>query len=411
MRILIISESINVEDSSASKGRVALIQSLKKIGFELRVLHYSHKEIYLKEIDCILIKENRTTLYFLLSRLVRIIQRVFKRKINHHVEAIFGFSFTHTNDSKTIAKSIKSNLDFNPDLILTLSKGASFRPHKAMLYLPDLHSIWMAYIHDPFPFHFYPRPFNKVEAGYKQKEKFMKDVCEKAKFLSFPSLLLKEWMESYFSSIKNKSLIIPHQINEGFEKQSIPDFFIKNQFSLLHAGNLLKERNPEFLIKGYINFLEKNESAKLDSKLYFIGKYHHHEKVFNQFKENTNIICNGYIDFNTIQTLEYETSVNIILESISEISPFLPGKFPNHIKANKPIIALGPYYSEVKRLLGNDYPFWAEANDVDKIETIITKLYQSWKHNPNQLKLNRMDLVNYSNETLLKELFETLVID
>lgn len=408
MRVLIISESINIEDSSASKGRVALIQNLCKIGFEVKVLHYSHKEIHLKGIDCILIKEDKTTFYFLLSRVVRIIQRIFKKKINHYVEAAFGFSFTHTNDSIKIAKSIKDNLDFNPDLILTLSKGASFRPHRAMLYLPNLHSKWMAYIHDPFPFHFYPRPFNKVEAGYKQKEKFMEDICDKSEFLSFPSLMLKEWMQSYFSSIENKSIIIPHQINEEFNRQDIPEFFVKNQFSLLHAGNLLKERNPEFLIKGYIKFLEKNESARLDSKLYFIGKYHHHEKIVNQYKENSNVIWNEYIDFNTIQTLEYEAAVNIILESISEISPFLPGKFPNHIKANKPIIALGPYYSEVKRLLGNEYPYWSEANNVDKIETIITQLYQLWKQNPNQLKLNRMDLVNYSNEISLIELFKSL---
>ena len=41
MRILVISESINVEDSSASKGRVALIYNLQKCGYILKVLHYS----------------------------------------------------------------------------------------------------------------------------------------------------------------------------------------------------------------------------------------------------------------------------------------------------------------------------------------------------------------------------------
>ena len=59
MRILVISESINVEDSSASKGRVALINNLQLAGYTLKVLHYSHQEIQLQGIDCELIRENK----------------------------------------------------------------------------------------------------------------------------------------------------------------------------------------------------------------------------------------------------------------------------------------------------------------------------------------------------------------
>ena len=82
MKILVISESINVEDSSASKVNVALITNLKKVGLELKVLHFSHKEIKLSGIDCLLIKENRTSLFFILSRLVLAFQRLTKIYIN-----------------------------------------------------------------------------------------------------------------------------------------------------------------------------------------------------------------------------------------------------------------------------------------------------------------------------------------
>mgnify|MGYP000673911878 CR=1 FL=1 len=59
MKILVISESINVEDSSGSKVNVAMINSLKNCGYELLVLHYSHIEIQLPNINCKLIKENK----------------------------------------------------------------------------------------------------------------------------------------------------------------------------------------------------------------------------------------------------------------------------------------------------------------------------------------------------------------
>lgn len=230
MKILVISESINVEDSSASKGRVALIYNLQKIGYTLKVLHYSHKEIQLNNIDCHLIKENKFSFLYFLSRFVRIFQRKTNLDINKKLERIFGFSFTHTNDTKAIAKAIKANEDFKPNLIFTLSKGGSFRPHRAMLKLPELHSIWLAYIHDPYPFHVYPRPYNFVEESYKAKEKLMFSIIEKAKFIAFPSFLLKEWMQSYFPIVENKSCIIPHQIKVVEEKASFPNFLHQKNF-------------------------------------------------------------------------------------------------------------------------------------------------------------------------------------
>jgi glycosyltransferase involved in cell wall biosynthesis len=408
MKILIISESINVEDSSASKGRVALIHNLKKAGFDIKVLHFSHKEIHLPDIDCTLIKENKFSILYLLSRFVRVFQRSTKVKINTKIERIFGFSFTHTNDTNAIAKSIRENQNFNPDLIFTLSKGGSFRPHRAMLKLPELHSKWMAYIHDPYPFHFYPRPYNFVEESYEAKEKMMNAIMQKAKFVSFPSLLLKEWMQSYFPEIEHKSSIIPHQVKVETELQPPPDFFQKDQFSLLHAGNLLAQRNPKFLIEAFLNFIEKNPEAKQNAKLYFVGNYFRHKEILEQYLMHPNIVIHSYIEYKQIQSIEKEAAVNIILEAISEISPFLPGKFPNCVKVDKPILLIGPYYSEVKRLLGNDYPFWSEANDAEKIEEKITQLYQIWKQNPADLKLNRSDLADYCNEIALKAVIDNL---
>ena len=43
-RILIVIESIDVDDSSGTKGRVALIQSLAKESNEVTVLHFTQKK-------------------------------------------------------------------------------------------------------------------------------------------------------------------------------------------------------------------------------------------------------------------------------------------------------------------------------------------------------------------------------
>ncbi|WP_236548022.1 glycosyltransferase family protein [Polaribacter septentrionalilitoris] len=408
-KILIISESIDIEDSSASKVNVALIFNLKKIGYDVKVLHYTRKNIELKNgIECINIPEIKWSIHYILSRTQRVFQRITNINVSKPLENIFGHSFTFFNDSKSISKSVKKNYK-EEELIITLSKGASFRPHHAMLSLPDLYSKWLAYVHDPYPFHYYPRPYNWVESGYKQKEDFFKKVSEKAEYSGFPSLLLRDWMGSYFPNFLKTGFIIPHQNLELEYKKEVkpPDYIDINKFNLLHAGNLMKQRSPAALIEGYQLFLEKNSKAKKQSKLILLGNAGYHKDYLLQ-KINNNIYWSkGNVSFKEVDLVQKKVSVNIILESKSEISPFLPGKFPHCVMANKPILLLSPFYSETKRLLGENYPYVCEADNVLKIAELIEQLYKAWNQN-SELLLNRLDLINYLGLNYLKETINKL---
>ena len=408
MKILVVVDSINIEDSSGSKANVALIQNLASAEFEVLVYHYTLKNIKLEGISTYQISEIKYSLFYFLSRLQRIFTRSSGWNLMPFFEKKFGFSFTFFNDTKSIANALKKN-NFQHDLVLTLSKGASFRSHYAVLQIPDLHSKWMAYIHDPYPFHFYPRPYNWVEPGYKLKEEFFERVSQRAKYSAFPSQLLLEWMGSYFPDFLKTGIVIPHQ-NAKYEIQNngFPDYFNSEKFTILHAGNLMKQRSPKGLIEGFRLFLHENPEARNDSKLILIGNASYHSKMLESYQHNNPeiYIYNGNVVFDTVYNLQKNVSVNVILESKSEISPFLPAKFPHCVEANKLIISLAPYYSEVRRLLGNDYPYWAEVDDISQISKIIETLYQLWKENLNNLKLSREDLVDYVSVDYLKTIFE-----
>lgn len=409
-RILVVVESIDIDDSSGTKGRVALINNLTEAGFEVLVYHYTKKNIELTGVKCLSISEIKYSPLYFLSRLQRILQRNTGVNTVPFFERILGFSFTFFNDVRSIKKALK-NSQFQPDLVLTLSKGASFRPHYAVLQLPQFHAKWMAYIHDPYPFQYYPRPYNWVEPGYKAKELFFKEVSEKAKYSVFPSLLLKEWMGSYFPNLLNTGLVIPHQNAEySIQNNSFPDYFDSKKFNVLHAGNLMKQRSPKGLIEGFKLFLHQNPEARKDSKLILLGNASYHAAMLTNYeKDNPEIyIYNGSVPFDTVYNLQKNVCVNVILESNSEISPFLPGKFPHCVEANKVILSLAPYYSETRRLLGNDYPYWAEVDQIDKIAGIINKLYHLWKKNPKNLLLNREDLVAYLSVDYLKKVIINL---
>jgi hypothetical protein len=407
-KILIVVDSINIEDSSGSKANVALINNLQEAGFEVLVYHYTRKNINLKNVNTFEIPEIKYSILYFLSRFQRVFTRNFKVNLAPFFEKRFGFSFTFFNDIKSIRSALKKQ-SFEPDLVLTLSKGASFRPHYAVLKLPHLHKKWMAYIHDPYPFHYYPRPYNWVEPGYDFKEIFFQELAKNAKYSAFPSKLLQEWMSSYFPEFSKTGVIIPHQ-NEKYVVQNtgFPSYFNASQFNLMHAGNLMKQRSPEGLLNGFKLFLENNPSAENDAKLILLGDASYHSELLKQYNIPQIYIHNGNKAFDEVYHLQKNVSVNIILEAKGEISPFLPAKFPHCVEANKTILSLAPYYSETRRLLGEDYSFWSEVDDVNKIALLIEKLYLLWKQNPDNLLLNRRDLENYVSVTHLTEVMRSL---
>ncbi len=408
-KIVIIVESIDVDDSSGSKANVALIQNLHKIGYQISVYHYTRKEIQIENIDCFSIKEKKGILYFL-SRLQRVTQRIFKINFSKPLENIFGFSFTFFNDIYSIKSFVKDEFS-DVNLVITLSKGASFRPHYALFKLPQLHKKWLAYVHDPYPFHCYPKPYDWFEPGHKKKELFFKNVSEKAKYSGFPSQLLKEWMGGYFPNFLKTGVVIPHQNFEvEYDMKPFPSYFNENKFNLLHAGNLMKQRSPKGLIDGFQLFITNNPIAKKDAKLILLGNASYHkEMLFSYNKQLTELyISNENVPFDEVYHLQKNTSVNIILESKADVSPFLPGKFPHCVMANKPILLLSPENSEVKRLLGIDYLYHTDVDNVNEIAELIQNLYESWLKKSKNLKLGRKDLEHYVSPSHLEEIINSL---
>ncbi|WNH11634.1 hypothetical protein [Thalassobellus suaedae] len=267
-------------------------------------------------------------------------------------------------------------------------------------------------MHDPYPFVCYPPPYDWKDPGHKQKQAFFKSVSDHAKFSGFPSMLLKDWMGGYFPNFIKTGIVIPHQDSEVELNHSVnPTYFDASKFNLLHAGNLMKQRNPEGLIKGFKLFLDNNPKAKEETRLLLLGNAAYHksfiEKNVATIPEIHTQLSN--VPFDEVYSLQKKVSVNIILEANSEISPFLPGKFPHCISAKKLILHLGPLNSETKRLLGEEYEYHSRVDDVGKIALLIERLYYIWKEDPNRLVLYREDLLYYISKDYLKKSINDLL--
>ena len=405
MKILIVAESINIEDSSGSKANVALINNLVVAGYEVLVYHYTLKKIQLSGVTCYAIPEIKYSPLYFLSRFQRILQRHSSINLAPFLEKIFGFTFTFFNDINGIVRALKK-CTFEADMVLTLSKGASFRPHYAVLKLPQMHNKWVAYVHDPYPFHYYPRPYTWVQSSYKQKQQFFLEVSNNAKYSAFPSILLQEWMGSFYPNFLKTGMIIPHQnAKYQIKNNEFPPYFEVSKFNLLHAGNLLNARSPKGLIEGLKLFFEKCPEAKKEVRLLMIGSVTGYTDMLKEYQKSIPelFVYDGIIPFDEVFIMQKNTAVNIILEAKSEISPFLPAKFPHCVEANKMILSLAPYISETKRLLGSEYEYWSDVDDINQIAKLIEKLFNLWKENPENLLLNRIDLENYLSVDYLKQ--------
>ena len=409
-RILVVVENIDVNKSSGAKANVALIKNLALCGYKVHVLHYTLKQIEIEGVECVAIKEIRSSRNFIASRFERLLRYKFKIDIHEYLEKIWGFSFTLFNDRNSIIKAIKK-VDFAPDLVFTLSQGGSFRPHHALLKLPEFHNKWVAYIHDPYPMHLYPRPYVWVEPGYYKKWRFVKEMSLKAAFPAFPSQLLKEWMGSYFKGYKERGIVIPHQLNIDVKEETssnIEEWNVVN-FNVLHAGSLLHARDPRALLSAFKDFIDKiGKREAANCYLYFIGIANNHKGILENYANQLSQIkfIDKSVDFNIVYAMQQQAAVNVILEAKSEISPFLPGKFPHCVAADKPIFSLSPYYSEVRRLLGEDYPYCCEADDKANILEFLEISYSNWKSGKGTL--NRPDLEVYLSKDYLKKVISHL---
>jgi hypothetical protein len=408
-QILVVTDTIDVNAGSGPKANMAIIDNLLDCGYKVHVIHYSAGDNINPSFSHTKINPRKWSPLYIIGVITRLLFRYTKINLNKWIEPVLGFSTEYFSTCEAFRRAIK-NYSEPVDLIITLSKGASFRPHYAMLSCVHLHAKWLAYVHDPYPFHYYPRPYNWIQPGYQQKEKFFNLMADKAMWFAFPSRLLLEWMGSYFPKMAEKGVIIPHQISDVKpERVDTTTIFNKKKFNLLHAGNLMKQRPANGLIEGFKDFINENPSSGFEVELHLIGPADYHKATLEEYARHIpQLKINLYgVNYATAYWLQQAADVNIILESKSEISPFLPGKFPHCIEADKPILLLSPYYSESRRLLGNEYPYWCESDDTHSIAKKMESLYLIWKQS-NSLKLNRSDLKNYSSANHLKEIIDQL---
>jgi len=411
MNILILAESLRINETSSGIVSSTFIKALSynkqnKITCVYDKV-FNYDITWLEECNTIALEKSNYKTNSYINKIP---------KLKGLLAAINGINVDVKNDVNRWRDAIEKQLIINNfDLIITLGSGIAFYPFYAMLEI-DTDVKWLANFHDPFPMSAYPEPYKKKGNIFlKWQEHFAKKIIQKANFLSFPSLYLKELMQEKYHFENSKSIILPHV---GIELDNLPSSKLdnevnlpENKFNLLHAGTLLGPRKVEALFNAFQIFLSSSKERENSSILNILGKVaKEHKKIkdiITEFPNNFNVITKR-VSYKKSLELIKQANVSLIIEADASFSPFMPGKLADLIYLEKPILALTPKKSETIRILGDDYPFQARVNDEKEIYEQLLNLWYLWEKKTLKLE-NAKQLKEYVSSNKLNKLLEQLL--
>jgi len=275
-----------------------------------------------------------------------------------------------------------------PDLVFVRASGCDFEPHLAMARLEGT-PPWIAHYHDPFPLSLYPEPYRRhYLLASAMQERRNATILRKADRISFPCQRLLQWLlRGRLEPYRHKGVVIPHIVGEiptTIESEPGPTIVIdKRHFTLIHAGSLLRPREPWGLIEAFRRFSEGNTSRAREVELLFVGRVNQSHKADPRWAEASRVpgvrFFEDRVSYDQSLSLLRDCSVAVILEAENEESPFFPAKLTDYLLQRKPILALSPEKSAINDLLGPNYPYRCAPCDGRRIGECIEQLWGLWR--------------------------------
>lgn len=315
-----------------------------------------------------------------------------RRKINGAIQYATGYRPYYWGQVDLWYRALRQEVEAEkPDLIFVRAAGQEFEPHMAMLrWRPPV--PWIANYHDPYPLSLYPRPYchrYPLISGW--QESVHRKILAAAHALTFPSRRLLEWvLRDDLEQYRRKALVIPHLATDLPEPDSAIETFKlpvlkSDDFTIVHTGTLLGERDPRVLLRGFLDFIKQDGEKRERAHLVFVGgvfgeaRQHLTQSEWSQLIGPENLVClDQRINYHrAIEIAKSAVSV-VILEANAAESPFFPAKLADYLRLRKPILALSPRMSVVADILGPDYQLRVAPDDSHGVTSALNTLWAHW---------------------------------
>jgi len=262
---------------------------------------------------------------------------------------------------------------------------------------------WLADFRDPWTTIHYHKSLRLSKSSQKKHKDLEQEVLNIANQIVVTSQNTK----NEFSLLTKKPISV---ITNGFEVSKGIQPQLDTQFTLVHIGSLLSNRNPEILWKVLSEIVNSNNEFKTDLQIKLVGIVG--EEILESIKKfglSENCINVGYVSHQEAIQMQHNAQVLLLVEmDTSETKAIIPGKLFEYMASKRPIIALGPKGSDVETILSEtnsgNYFLYSEE---EKLKTQILDSYKKYKRGI--LVSESKDISKYSRRELTKKMSELLV--
>ena len=241
---------------------------------------------------------------------------------------------------------------------------------------------WIADFRDPWTKIGYHQKLKLTKASQEKHLRLEREVLQTADHILTTSFTTKK----DFSKITKKPISV---ITNGFDDDEVEEVVLAEKFRLSHIGSLLSERNPLELWKALQELVSEKEDFAKDLELVLAGKVS--ESVVASIKEyklGNYLIEKGYLSHEETLIQQRKAQILLLIEiDKEETQGIIPGKFFEYVKANRPILAMGPKDWDVIQLLEETQAGkYFNYTSKEEIKQQVYAWYQEYKSG--KLKVN-----------------------
>ena len=198
-------------------------------------------------------------------------------------------------------------------------------------------------------------------------------------------------------------------ITNGFDTEIENKVTLDENFTLTHVGFLSNDRNPQILWNVLSDLVNELKGFKEKFKLVLVGD------TSPEILDSINLAgLNPYLKLigtvSHLEAIKYQNQSQLLLlleANTIAASYIIPGKLFEYLSANRPIVAIGPEFSDIKPIISQtstgEYFNYLEY---EKLKSHILFLFSLY--NEKSLKLTANNIKNYSRYNCTKQLSEIL---
>lgn len=210
----------------------------------------------------------------------------------------------------------------------------------------ELDICWIADFRDPWTTISYHSKLRMLSAVRKKHRRLEQEVLKTADEIIVTSHSLQQAFQKMTK--KPVSLITNGYDQEDFEKLSLDE-----SFSITHIGSLLSDRNPVVLWTVLKELIHEQFEFKKQLKIKLAGITGQNVlSSLNEFGLMPFVELLGYVPHDNAVKLQHSAQLLLLAEIDSEETKvIIPGKFFEYLKAERPILAIGPDDWEIATLM------------------------------------------------------------